>query len=884
MAFKPNRLPYGRGFGRGNVVQRGSIQGASATLLSGGSVCSSETRGDEQTYNRLVNAKQIYQGATFQDDQPRVSKSCNLHAMLGDVSGHKGCLFARSNKEVPTQIFGIPSKGSALLLQGNAFRLVPSSLGVHKVSSLSSFSFEREGNPCSSLSRRLDNLGEGQGQSSEGVSDGNSGAVRTWLCYKPWEVGANSQARCGLVGSQVEHPAGIMVSSRPIYSRNVRMHTEVAEGSQGIKETVGTADGKAGLCLSDHSKRPTALPRFGQTAASSGKDSGRVGAYSARAEKCSKAVVGWLSPSRDESSEACPTRAHLVDGCVDNGVGSSVVSGPQGGRAVVGCRKKYAHQLLRAIGRTQRAAEFGLAGEGGDNCHRQCSDSGSDSEARLEEQTDSGNSKAALLLGMGASHTSVVYSNSGGGQCSGRRSVEGSPSGVRVGTPTGRVSEVTESDQASPGRLVCFAPEQQTATVCVCVSSSQGAGSGCVHAGVERVEEYLSIPSNKAPGKSDRAIKIVQVRRTNCSPKKGKRPVVSLSARKRGRGRPARASRAASARQNHKGTVLLLRRMDRIHFLESVFRRRFSEVVSKFLGASYRPSSIRQAEVAWKTFQEWLPGSATQISKSTVLSFLSFLFVEKGLSPRTVMCYRASLALPLKVGFGINTADQEFSLLAKAQFLARPPVKKLVPRWSIAEALQALKKPRFKSKNICYKDLFLKTLFLVALASGNRVSELAALDRSSASFHRNYAAVSFSVRPGFLFKNQGIDRSPPNIFFPGLEADKVLCPVRAVSAYLKHQGNQSEEARVFVNPDTGRSLNASGLAMWLCRAIITLVPGARPRAHDMRKYAFSLAWARGIPMPDIISKGFWTSSNVFINKYLVETPRGLACVAGASLE
>ena len=41
------------------------------------------------------------------------------------------------------------------------------------------------------------------------------------------------------------------------------------------------------------------------------------------------------------------------------------------------------------------------------------------------------------------------------------------------------------------------------------------------------------------------------------------------------------------------------------------------------------------------------------------------------------------------------------------------------------------------------------------------------------------------------------------------------------------------------------------------------------KAHDIRKIAFSLAWAGGVPPHEIVKNMFWKNSSVFIKKYLV---------------
>ena len=160
----------------------------------------------------------------------------------------------------------------------------------------------------------------------------------------------------------------------------------------------------------------------------------------------------------------------------------------------------------------------------------------------------------------------------------------------------------------------------------------------------------------------------------------------------------------------------------------------------------------------------WLPANMSDIGKSLVMSFFTDLVEESGLSPRTVLGYKASLALPLKLGFNVNVKESEFWLLAREQFLARPPRTKIVPQWSVSAALAALKEPRFSRPDIASDDLFLKTLFLVALTSGNWVSELAAMDRSAIKWERELAGVTIPVRQGFLYKNQSLNRIPPKVF------------------------------------------------------------------------------------------------------------------------
>ena len=57
----------------------------------------------------------------------------------------------------------------------------------------------------------------------------------------------------------------------------------------------------------------------------------------------------------------------------------------------------------------------------------------------------------------------------------------------------------------------------------------------------------------------------------------------------------------------------------------------------------------------------------------------------------------------------------------------------------------------------------MKEMFLTALATGNRVSELAALSRASILVSPTNSQVTLPVCPGFLYKNQSISQTHPNI-------------------------------------------------------------------------------------------------------------------------
>jgi hypothetical protein len=249
------------------------------------------------------------------------------------------------------------------------------------------------------------------------------------------------------------------------------------------------------------------------------------------------------------------------------------------------------------------------------------------------------------------------------------------------------------------------------------------------------------------------------------------------------------------------------------------------------------------------------------------------------------MVYRNALALPLRFGFGVDTTKIEFHLLARAQFLAKPPIAKRVPEWSLVKVLNLLKSENYmKSKEVII--LLQRALFLVALATANRVSELAHLYRPGVAFSDHKFKVTLPVEKNFLYKNQRMQRTPQAISINALR-DKdgkrlPLCPVRALDRYLRATRNFNSD-RVFLSPTTNLPLTAGTVAVHLVRVIKTVNPNIDVHAHDVRKVSTSLAWARGLNLDDLIKAANWSSTGVFLRHYLCPPrtgeAKGVECVA-----
>ena len=308
--------------------------------------------------------------------------------------------------------------------------------------------------------------------------------------------------------------------------------------------------------------------------------------------------------------------------------------------------------------------------------------------------------------------------------------------------------------------------------------------------------------------------------------------------------------------------------VDRKTFLLQMMERQHGSVIAQAIVAGRRDSTLAQQEISWRAFQSWLEADESrEVDKTNLLEFCLYLRNSKGLAPSTIANYRAALARPLGLAAGINFDDFEFKDLDKYFFLSGPSYKKRIPRWSLEKVLQLLgSNPKYLSATAKPRDLLRKLAFLLALATGNRVSELSAID-VSAMREDTEGTLSLPVDKSFRFKNERVNRTPPEIEVKSLPEDCVeICPVATLKTFVARMGLES--GKLFINTKTKSPLRPASLSLLICNAIDEADPGCFPRAHDVRKAAASLAWARGLSLQEITRRCFWKDVSTFVRTYL----------------
>ena len=267
---------------------------------------------------------------------------------------------------------------------------------------------------------------------------------------------------------------------------------------------------------------------------------------------------------------------------------------------------------------------------------------------------------------------------------------------------------------------------------------------------------------------------------------------------------------------------------------KSIRDKSFSQEVANLAAKARRASTRKVYDAKWNVFSDWCLKREIPPDKATsanVADFLLHLFQEKKSQVSTINGYRSTISNTLKFKFGQNVgSDPIISELIKSMELQRPVQRSLAPKWDLSCVLSSLCSEPYEPLHHASRFyLTLKTVFLLALATARRVSEIHALSMDSGylRFNQSDGSVFLRTQPGFLAKNKLPSVCLDDILVQNLsktvkwnDFNRFLCPVRALKRYLKrylilHTVNPILRLAKFVMIYTG--LKTIGRNIALCR-------------------------------------------------------------------
>ena len=280
----------------------------------------------------------------------------------------------------------------------------------------------------------------------------------------------------------------------------------------------------------------------------------------------------------------------------------------------------------------------------------------------------------------------------------------------------------------------------------------------------------------------------------------------------------------------------------------------------------------------------------SRVSIKDISDFFLHLFHDLNRRPSTIEGYRTALADTLNSDSLDISHSVELSRLLASFHRDKPKASRALPLWDLSVVLHMLTKDPFEPmRKASLKYLTLKTVFLLALASGKRRSEIHAwLPRVSKI--DNWQKISIVPSIKFIAKNQlakqGFESVAPVVIpalaptlHEDLSDDRSLCPVRAIRYYLEATRDlRAGKDLLFVSFKKGHQgdIRPSTISSWLKQTIMFCYSSVDPKildtlkvkAHDVRAFAASKAFYGGVSVEQIMSACHWKSHNTFTSFYL----------------
>ena len=496
-------------------------------------------------------------------------------------------------------------------------------------------------------------------------------------------------------------------------------------------------------------------------------------------------------------------------------------------------------------------------------------------------------------------HNAKGKTHSGSLKCDSRQalSAQSSDSDRMVSLPSGFQSVVFQVAPTASG-LVCDQVQSQTAPVCVTSPGSGSLGSRCPEL-VLGASERLCIPSSlPAPSGS------FEDKGSGLSQDDSDCPRLAKHALVLGPGGPIRSDplhpssnkgpsdsafqRASSPEPSESQSSCLAPRSSTIR------KHGFSEEVAARIEAPQRGSTRAVYKSKWTIFVKWCKSNKVDFrspSVNHIADFLLYLFKERNLQPSTIDGYRTAIADMVGNDKLNISSDENLTRLLDSFHRDKPKGRRGVPSWNLSLVLHQLTKAPFKPlRKASLKHLTFKTVFLLALGSGKRRSEIHAWLAKNIRHQEDWSKVSLYPSPSFLSKNQ-LARDGPASVAPvvipalaptldkSLSGDRSLCPVRALRYYLdRTKDSRQGKELVFVSFKTGfqKDIVPATISSWVKQTVLLCYQLSdqkaqdlhQVRAHNVRAFAASRAFQGGISLDQILSACHWKAHNTFTQFYL----------------
>ena len=841
----------------------------------------------------LEASERIYKAKKVQNGDAQYRAQVSNKRYVGRIYRPKRCVSTHTHSPRPPPVAQVQGQRSSVRIPLSTVWSFDGSASIYSSSKDSRSIFAPQRGTNKSISRRLDYISpiSSKNPESDSIRTGFSVKSRVHCKQKQMSIKPNSVS---YLSGGTARPSK---RSRDPYSREGSQRTTVCIDPQRIQLSPsssmaqgtgpnGQSGGSGAVVPSAHETDPDSPPvllQSNSTFAVQGcsnvrYNTGRVELVGEHSEPNYRHSLSHSTPS------AGPDNGRFIDG-----LGGSSIELP--GQGYLDHRGgQSSHQLVRTLGRfpiaqslrelSQRQTDNGAIGQL-NSCllHK---------PARRDKipHTLSTCQEDAILVHRspdilnGSSHSRPV-------QHPGRQSFQGDisePNGV-VNIQTGGSNDL-HTNVVANNRSVCVQTQPSTPGLLLQIQGPEGSsGRRTVNPVVRDVS--LRIPADIAHSQGHSEGEQGRLHASTHSPVLA-RPVLVSPPSATGSGAtydaPSTAGPIADA-----GVESFIQQRRALAFdgLDAITQRFQKEGLSKksaeLAARGRRPSTIKIYSARLRPYYDWCRGrevSPTRAPIAVIADFLRTRF-EEGLTTSTVRGYLSAIqAIHTRCPNGETIKDsQAIHFMIEAMNIECPRRRKIIPAWDLPTVLDFLNKDPFEPiQSASLRNIAIKTVFLIAVASGRRCSELHALAIDDhIVFSRSGVTLYFN--PGFLAKNERSDFVASPIFLPRLAPStaprrkRLSCPVRALTWYLDRTRTCRKQIKnLFVTSNEKcRPAAKATMAGWLVEAISksgAIQGEGTARAHSTRSVSSSWAFSQGVSIKEIVNTVAWRTSTTFITTYL----------------
>ena len=452
----------------------------------------------------------------------------------------------------------------------------------------------------------------------------------------------------------------------------------------------------------------------------------------------------------------------------------------------------------------------------------------------------------------------------------GRSTVTKLPNSNRVGAGQGQFQVGMQPDNSAGDRPLCDEVESQANEIHLSVPGPSSSGDRCFHGRLESVVFNLHVSTDESDFEGFRETDLVQGDSHSHRPDVADGPMVrNDQVQNDGIQDPTPSPVTDGSRRDILRYICSHHSPTRMDLLKSYFAKQYSTAAAEFLSTDIRTSSMRQYESIFKKFIAFFRLKSFEgISTNVFIEFFIECFQSMNLAPSTIASYKSALK-PIADIFEVDLNSPCFDSLLRSFRLRKPATQNTMLTWDLDTVLDFIEsyenptEPRF---------ILRKTVFLIQLALGCRVSELCGLSRNPnlTQFLEN-GSVSMLGNPNILRKHEFADKRDPASLIPPLKDEDgsthPLCPVEALKVYMRTTENRAPSQELFLHPTSSRPLSRSGLANHIVALIKSAAPSSTARSHDVRKIAASVAIFKHMAVDTLTQRGHWSSAKTFWRRY-----------------